>query len=232
MRPGQVAVQVSELGGFPVGGPSLRSGLRLQTALSKRTTVMVGSGLLRDSAGDLSMLDTRLNVGLQAVSTDSVVVQLTPGVTLPTGAAGANFYYTELSTASVDPTFSVDVVGGAAWVGIGQVYARVPLYDGSDLRRQGPYLSVDGRLGRRLDKVVPYLGLGAVRQLPSDPVGASPDFTELYSHTGAVINLADKWSATGTVRLPMWSSQGATYRFAVGASLKTVLGKGFKSKGE
>ena len=217
---------MGELAGFPVGGPSLRSGLSLQTALSKRASVRVGSGVLRETDGDWLLLDTRLGVSVQAVSTPELVVQVTPGFTLPTGSVGAGFYYTEVSTASVDPTLSVELVGGGAWVGIGQVYARVPLYDGSDLRRQGPYLSADGRLGRRFDKVVPFVGLGAVRQMPSDPVGASADFTELYSHVGGVFNLADKWSATGTVRVPVWSTDGAIYRVAVGASLKTILGKG------
>ena len=228
MKPGQVAVQVGELVGFPVGGPSLRSGLSLQTAVSKRASVGVGSGVLRETEGDWLLLDTRVGVSVQAVSTPELVVQLTPGFTLPTGSVGAGFYYTEVSTASVDPTLSVDIVGGGAWVGIGQFYARVPLYDGSDLRRQGPYLSADGRLGRRLDKIVPFVGLGAVRQMPSDPVGAAADFTEFYTHLGGVVNLADKWSATGTVRVPLWSTDGAIYRVAVGASLKTVFGKGLQ----
>jgi len=224
MEPGQVGLQAGVTSGFPAGGPFFLLGLGGDVAVSHKVAPRLDWGIVRRPDGSVDLRDLRL--GSQIVLTDAptFTVRLQPGVVLPTASAAANYYYTDLSTGSVDPTLAAEAVGGSTWLGSVRVSARVPLYDGADRIRQGPFFGADTRLARRIGSVVPFVGASALRQLPSVPVGAAPDFTEVAATGGVVVAPWDTSSLVPHVRVPLYNPNGLSYGLAVGMVFRTIVG--------
>jgi hypothetical protein len=226
---GQVAIQVGSWVGTlgPVGdrGLELQGVLGAEVPFADRLSAIAWLGAQRHRDGELDPRDAVVGVSWTAVSRDDLVVRLQPGLNLPTGGLGSGFYFTPLSTGSVDPYLTADATYGSAWLVGGAVVARTSLYPGFDRRLQGTFLRADLRGARRLGIAIPWVGLSAVRQLPSDPVGAVPDFSELALGAGAVVNVSDRWSVMGQLRGALWASDGAERQLAGGVSARTVIGK-------
>ena len=72
--------------------------------------------------------------------------------------------------------------------------------------------------------MVPFVGISAVRQAPSDPPGAAADFAEAAATAGAVVNLADRWSATLQLRQPVLASDGVARLPSGGVAVRAVVG--------
>lgn len=209
---------------------SVGEGVEIGTVLggeltfAPRLAAVTWLGLQRRSDGAIDPRDAIVGVSWIAVSEPTLVVRVQPGLNLPTGGLGSQLYFTPLSTASVDPTLTADVVYGATWlVGVSAV-SRISLYDGWDRRRQGAFVRADLRLARRLGVLVPWVGTSAVDQLPSDPEGSVPRFGELAATVGTVVNLADRWSLTGQLRVPLWRSSEAELQVSGGLSVRWVVG--------
>jgi hypothetical protein len=208
--------------GFPAGGTLLQPGLAGELGLSHRLGLLARGGLHHDSDG-LRVRDAAVEALWLPIVDDTLTLRLTAGLNLPVGSVAAGAYFTPLSTGSVDPVLSAELVGGATWVGTLAGRARVPLYDGLDRRRQGPYLRADARGGRRIGASVAWVGASSAWQTPSVPVGASPDFAEVAATGGLVVAPWERWSVGANVRVPVWTSAPA-YRVATGLVLRAVLG--------
>lgn len=224
MGPGQVALQSGLWAGALPEGLELQGIVGVEVPLGSRVAVVGWGGVQRHADGSLDPRDATVAALWLPISSPRLMVRLQPGLSIPTGGIGSGLYFTPLSTASVDPWLSADVVYGEGWLGSASLIGRVPLYDGWDRRRQGPFVRGDLRGARRLGFGVAFLGASAVRQAPSDPVGAVPDFAELAATAGAVANLAERWSATAQLRLPLWASAEATRQLSGGLSVRAVLG--------
>lgn len=230
MKPGQVAVQLGTWIGALPNGIAGQLGLGVEVPLGKRIGIGVLGGIQRDADdGALNPRDTIVSVTWIPVNQKDLVVRLRPGLSLPTGGIGQDLFFTPLSTSSVDPWLSGDIVYGTTWLLAANAVARVPLYDGWDLRRQGPFLRTDLRGARRLGKWVPSAGLSIARQAPSVPRGAAPDFADVAATAGVLGHLGDRWSVGVQLRAPLWVSEGAPRVIAGGASLRCVVGKAASS---
>ena len=196
----------------------------VEVPVSHRVAGVVWAGAQRHPDGQLDARDATVAVMWLPVLRDDVVVRVQPGLSIPTGGLGSQLYFTPLSTASVDPWVSADLVVGAAWLGSASVVARVPVYDGWDRIRQGPFLRADLRGARRLGVAVPFVGASVVRQAPSAPAGAAPDFAEVAGTLGSVVNLSERWSMTGQLRVPAWVSAGGVRQVSGGVSVRAVIG--------
>lgn len=223
MRPGSVAVQSGLWAGTLPGGLEIQGIAGIEVPLWPRLSAVAWGGLQRHTDGSLDPRDATLAALWLPVSSPRLTVRLRPGLSIPTGGIGSGLYFTPLSTASVDPWLSADGVYGEAWLASASLIGRIPLYDGWDRRRQGPFLRGDLRGARRLGFGVAFLGLSAVRQAPSDPVGSVPDFSELAATAGGVANLSERWSATVQLRLPLWASAEATRQLSGGLGLRAVI---------
>lgn len=177
--------------------------------------------------GPVALRDSVLGVSWVPLATDRGVVRVQPGINVPTGSIDADgdgqMYFTPLSTSSFDPYVVADAVVGTTWLAGGSVVARAPLYAGWDRRRQGVFGRVDARLSRRIRDAVPWVGLSAVRQFPSEPVGSVPEFSELAATVGLVVNAGPEWSVTGQLRGPLWTSEGAERQLSAGLAVRRVL---------
>ncbi len=212
--------------GFPQATVLLQPGLGAELALTPRVGVGVRGGLHSVGEG-VQLRDAIVEASWIPVVTDLVTVRLTAGASVPIGSVAAGSYFTPLSTGSVDPVLSAQVTGGGTWVAAVGGWARVPLYDGLDRRRQGPFLRGDLRGGRRIGASVAWVGLSPAFQLPSTPAGAAPDFGEVAATAGVLVAPWDRWSVGVNARTPLWTSDPG-YRFAVGAQLRWVFGGGPK----
>lgn len=212
------------IGSMPVG-VEVQGMFGVEVPFSHRLGAVGWLGAQRQTDGSLDPRDAVVGLNWVAVSNDTLVVRLQPGLNLPTGGIGSGLYFTPLSTASVDPYLVGDVVVGGTWLGALSVVARAPLYDGWDRLRQGPFVRADLRGARRWGLAVPWVGLSAVRLFPSDPPRAAPDLSELAVTAGSVFNVAPRWSLTGQLRAPLAVSEGAVRQVAGGLSVRWVVGK-------
>lgn len=224
MEPGQYALQLGTWLGVHSGTVEGQLGGRGDVFLSHSVGLSAMSGLQRASDGSIQARDSVLAVTWLPVSKADLVVRLSPGINIPTGGLGQALLFTPLSTSSFDPWMSGDIVFGGAWVGAVSGVVRVPLYPGWDLRRQGPFARLDLRGARRLTGWVPSVGVSVARQAPSVPVGAAPDFADVAGTAGVVVNLGERWSAAGQLRIPVWVSEASTWIPAGGFSIRAVLG--------
>jgi hypothetical protein len=191
----------------------------------KKIAAFAFSGIHRQADGDLAFRDANIGLSWLPLWTPTAMIRVRPGLSVPIGALSNSFLFTPLSTSSLDPWIAADWMVGSTWVVGGSVVTRVPLYEGWDLIRQGPFLRIDARLSRRAGKVVPWLGLSAVQQVASSPLGASPDFAELAVTAGSVIAIRERWSTTLQARLPMVLSFGASRVYSGGLAFRYVVGK-------
>lgn len=222
---GRVALQAGTWLGTVGSGIETQGVLGAEVPFAPRWTATGWLGVQRHVGGQIDPRDAVLGASWTAVSRDDLVVRLQPGLNLPTGGIGSKLYFTPLSTASVDPYLVADATWGGTWLVGGLAVARASLYPGWDRIRQGAFGRLDLRGARRLGPAVPWIGLSAVRQLPSGPVGAVPDFGELAATAGLVANLDERWSLTAQLRAPLWRSTEAERQFAGGLSVRTVLGR-------
>ncbi len=225
MEPGQVALQLGTWLGSLDGGVEAQGILGVEVPFSHRVAAVAWAGVQRHADDSFDPRDGTVAALWFPVLRDDLVVRLQPGLSIPTGGIGSSLYFTPRSSASVDPWIAGDVIVGAAWLGSASVVARVPVYDGWDRIRQGPFLRADVRAARRLGVAVPFVGASVVRQAPSAPVGAAPDFAEVAATAGSVVNLTDRWSLTAQLRVPAWVSDGAVRQVSGGLSARWVVGK-------
>ena len=222
---GQVALQAGTWVGTVGSGAEAQGVLGVEVPFADRFAAIGWAGVQRRVNGDLDPRDAVVGVSWRAVARDDLVVRLQPGLNLPTGGIGSGLYFTPLSTASVDPYLVADATYGSQWLVGGLLVGRASLYPGFDRIRQGAFTRVDLRGARRLGVAIPWIGASAVRQFPSAPAGAVPDFGELAAAAGVVFNVADRWSVAGQVRAPVWASANAERQIAGGLSVRTVIGK-------
>ncbi len=158
-----------------------------------------------------------------AVNRSDLVVRVRPGLSLPTGTSPEGLGVLPGASKSVDPRFGADVVYGGTWLVSLSVDSRVPVYEGSDARRQGAFGTAGVRAARRVsDKAVPWVGLSAVGST-QDSRG-SGDFGELSVVAGSVVNINEYWSLNAQVRVPVWTTGAALpYAFAAGLGVARVI---------
>ncbi|MBX2797379.1 MAG: hypothetical protein KTR31_06925 [Myxococcales bacterium] len=224
MEPGQVAVQTGVWVGSMATGIESQALVGVEVPWSHRASAVAWVGVQRHSDGSFDPRDATVAAMWIPVSEPNLMVRVQPGLSIPTGGIGGGLAFTPLSTASVDPWMAADVVAGSTWLASLGGIVRVPVYQGWDRIRQGPFLRVDLRGARRVGVTVPFLGLSGVRQMPSAPEGAAPDFGEVATTAGAVVNLAERWSLTAQLRVPLVVTEGVLRRPSGGLAVRAVVG--------
>ena len=149
MQRGQASLLLGTwFGGMPDG---LESQLFLGTEVpvSDKVAAFAFSGIHRQADGDLDLRDANIGLSWLPLWTPTAMVRVRPGLSVPIGALSNSFLFTPLSTSSLDPWIAADWMVGSTWVVGGSVVTRVPLYEGWDLIRQGPFLRIDARVSRR-----------------------------------------------------------------------------------
>jgi len=223
MRPGQLAAYTATwVGALPNGIESqFMAGGDL--ALNTFSTLNLMVGVQYHHGGRIDPRDALLTWRGSVIRTDTLTWRLEPGVTIPTGGLGSELRFTPLSSASVDPYLSTDLIVGGQLLGVFTARARVPVYDGWDLRRQGAFLRGDARGAYRIGDVIPGAGVSAVRVLPSDPVGSVPDHAEFAALASIIWSIHDRWSVAAQTRIPLWVANEAPLVFSGGLALRGVL---------
>ncbi len=141
------------------------------------------------------------------------------------GSLADGLGFSPLSTASFDPCMTIDVVGGAAWLGVTSGIIRVPIYPGWDGVRQGPYMRLDARLARRAGDWIPWLGLGTMGRFASSSTAIDYYF-EVAGIGGVNWQAHKRWSLSLQTRVPMWTlSSGGAYNAALSVGVTGVFGK-------
>lgn len=214
MEPGQAAIRAGVLLADTHGSLNEQVALSAEVPWSDRWSVTAQTAVLYNGA--LKTRDSTLGVRARVIDTASMTLRIEPGLSLPTGSTGVGLAYTPLSTGSVDPRLSVDLVTGSTWVLATSANVRVPLYDGLDGQRQGPYGYIDVRGARRLGKpVIPYVGVSAAAATQVDA------FTEFAGLAGAIWAPNERWALGVNARVP-WN---ASYLWAAGLSVSRVVGE-------
>lgn len=225
MTRGQASLLLGTWFGVMPRGVESQLFLGTEVPVRKQLAAFAYSGLHRHSDGDLDLRDANVGLSWLPVWTPTAMVRIRPGLSVPIGGLSSSFLFTPLSTSSLDPWLGADWLVGGTWVVGGSAIARVPLYEGWDRIKQGPFLRLDGRVSRRSGSFVPWLGLSAVQQAASQPRGASPDFAELAVTAGSVIAIRERWSTTVQARIPLMVSLGASRIFSGGVAFRYVVGK-------
>lgn len=204
-------------------GALLATSLQARTPLSAKVHLSLSAGMFYRTDAGLQLRDAQLGLPLLVVDRPSLRLQLTPGLTLPLGSVSAGLNYTLLATGSADPTVSAGLSVGSSWLGLADLYVRMPLYAGFDRVRSGLYSRGGLRLARRLGGGAVHLGLSAARQ---QRVGySSPGFAELALTGGTTFTAGPRWSLQLDGRLPLWADPGhAPYRAALRLGATRVLG--------
>lgn len=159
--------------------------------------------------------DSVLSAKARVIDRPDLVLRVAPGVSFPTGSAGRSFAFTPLSTGSVDPWLSADLVWGGAWLLAASAQGRVSLYEGLDGTRQGPYGTATLKGARRLGRIdaVPWLGVAAS--------GSPGLYSELAGAGGLVWAPSERWALTVDARVPVVGN----YAWAVGFGVSRVFGE-------
>ena len=199
-------------------------------ALGSAWSVGANIGMQWDTDLGPRLRDASLSGTYLAVNRSNLVVRLRPGLSLPTGTSPQGLGVLPGASKSVDPRLGGDVVFGGTWLVSLSLDARVPVYEGSDERRQGAFGSVGIRGARRIsDKAVPWVGLSAVGST-QDSRG-SGEFGELSLVAGSVYNVSEFWSLNAQLRVPVWTSASdLPYRFAAGLGVARVIELGGKNE--
>jgi len=224
MEPGQIAVQITAMAGAMEGGLEAHGYAGVEVPWSHTAGLVAFSGVARHSDGSVDLRDTTVGVDYVPVSEPTLTWRLQPGLSIPTGGIGQGFAFTALSTQSFDPRLQTDLVMGGNWLVALKGLAHVPLYDGGDRRRQGALFRGDLRLLKRVGDFVPWIGASAVRRLPSAPVGAAPDMTDLAASVGSVFTPHERWAVVGQVRAPLWVAEGTMSPVALILGVRRVNG--------
>lgn len=166
--------------------------------------------------GSFNSRDTVVQANFRALDKPSLSWVVSPGASFPTGSAGKGLAFTPLSSGSVDPWLSTDLVVGGTWLAALSAQGRVSLYDGLDGAKQTPYGTVTLRGARRLGRVdaVPSVGVAAS--------GAVDSFSELALNAGIVWAPNERWGLSADLRYPLV----AEYDWAIGLGVRRVFGEG------
>lgn len=173
--------------------------------------------------GAIVFRDVVTSVGIRLVEKDTLTFVLRPGLRLPTGGLADGLAFTPLSTASVDPWLSAELVGGSTWIGATSLQVQAPLYAGWDARRQGVYGRFDVRGGRRIGAGVVWLGPSMIARTKDD-LGQDA-FHEIAATAGATWAVHPRASITGQVRVPVEMGPRRAYEVAAGVGFTWVVGK-------
>jgi hypothetical protein len=197
--------------------------VRAEVAAAQRLLPTLNGGVLRTFDGTLLVRDLQLGARWLPARSDTLVVAVEPGVSLPVGSIGADAGPLPTTSGSVDPTLAADlIVGGTALLMAG-VQTRLPVVAGRDGLRQGPFARGDVRGAWRAGAVVPWAGLSLLRQAPhADGRG---DLWELAAVAGASLELSENTGLGATVRVPLVSDATRPYTLAPGLSVRQVFGR-------
>ena len=174
--------------------------LGVEVAATERWSIRADALALQIPTMGTNLLDASLSAPV-SLGSESVRFRVTPGVSLPSGALGADGIATMRSSGSIDPTFSADLTTGGSLVGIGMLSARTPLFDGRDGVRDGVFVRTDLLGGYRVGSLVPLTGLSWLHQAP-DALGAR-DYSELAVVAGSVAHLSERWGLDARLRIPV-----------------------------
>ena len=203
------------VGGLVAGdhGVTESLGLGVEAPFTDRWSVSLRTGAWY--GGKLYTRDTVVQAKLRLLDRPSVAWTLAPGLSLPSGSIGTGFATTPLSSGSLDPWLSTDLVAGGTWLVAVSGTGRASLYDGLDGTRQAPYGSVGLRGARRLGRIdgVPSVGLVAA--------GAPGEFGELAATAGMVWAPNERWGLSVDGRYPLVGH----YDWAFGLSARRVFGE-------
>ena len=192
-------------------------------SVSEAISLGAGIGLQRRFDGSLDLRDGSFDVTWRAVRTATAVVNVRPGITIPTGGLGDGFAFTPLSTASIDPRLSVDAALGAAWLVLPSATTRLPFYRGWDGRLQGPFVRADLRGARRLGDITPWVGVSAAHQAEGSHPRFTPSFSELATTAGAFWAIDNKWGLAAQTRIPLWVGGTAFKVYSGSVALRYVI---------
>lgn len=196
-------------------------GLRVETPIDDAVGVAMTLPMQVSHRG-IGWRDALVTVPVRLVDAPDKVIRVHPGVSLPLGSVQEGAAFRPLSTGSVDPWIGSDVMVGGAWLGMGSVQVRAPVYTGSDGRLQGLFVRADARAARRLGASVLWAGVSYAR-VGADDKGAG-SFEEVAGVAGAVVAAGDAWSVSGVTRVPLWiAGRTEDYSFSAGINLQTVL---------
>ncbi len=223
MEPGQLALQGAAWLASPRGGLEAQAILGVEVPVSHTVAAVAWGGVLRRPEGTVEARDATLAALWLPVSRDDLTIRLQPGLSIPTGGLGGGLGFNPLSTASIDPWFAGDLLVGTSWMGGLSVVTRVPLYEGWDGVRQGPFVRGDVRLARRFAKTVAFVGVSGVRQAPGTPARGA-DFAEAAVTAGAVVAWGQRWSLTPQLRVPLWASTETARQVSGGLGVRAVVG--------
>ncbi|MFK7926781.1 MAG: hypothetical protein AB8H79_01220 [Myxococcota bacterium] len=198
--------------------------------MSKTVAPTLLAALHRRGDGRVVFRDVIASAGWRVMQDDTFTVTVRPGLRLPTGGLAEGLAFTPLSTASVDPWMSADVVMGSTWMLITGVQGQAPLYKGWDDQRQGAYGRADVRGGKRIGTGVVWVGGSLVGRMKDDRGAGS--FTEASATGGALWAVHKRWSINGQLRVPVWTSPHRPYDVAVGVGATWVVGKPMPAKKE
>jgi len=182
----------------------------------------LNGGVLRTLAGPVRVRDLQLGARFLPVRTDTLVVAVEPGASLPMGSVGADAGPLPTTTGSIDPTLTADVVAGGTVLGLFGIQSRFPVSDGRDGLRQGAFARADVRGAYRVGRVVPWAGVSGLRQAPDDDGRGA--LWEVASVAGAAFELSASTGLTVHVRVPVWTDASQRYLVAPGLAVRQVLG--------
>lgn len=197
---------------------------RAVTPVHERVQIAVLAGVFADLDGRVSARDVQLQAPVLALNEASVQLRVTPGLSLPLGSATSGLEYTLLTTGSFDPTLSVDLAVGGAWVFLAGVSGRAPLHPGFDRVRQGVYGRTDLRVARRMGGGAGFVGVSLVGQATRG--FTSPGFVEVAPIAGLSVPLDARWGLELSARFPVWAGdEPVPYYSAMRFGMTRVLGK-------
>lgn len=198
---------------------------RVEVPLSAAWAVSAVAGGMRTGPGDIALRDATVGGTWNAVNRADVVLQVSPALMVPLGTVPGNLgSLAPLSTRTFDPLLGLELVAGSGWLFASKLEARVPLYEGDDDVRQGPSTAFHALAARRLggSLVLSAGGVGFWRMQGSDDAGQILDLAV----TGmAVYHLADRWSLSGNLRVPLYGVPDPPYAVAVGLGATRVFGE-------
>ncbi len=223
LQPGTVALRAGALGAVKVHGWLGAVALRARIPLGQTIQLRFGSGVFADDRGRVALQDSVIGVGVLVVNRPTLVIRAEPSLWLPSGAAVEGLESTVLSTGSVDPALSFDLVAGSTWLMLGGLRARLPLYAGNDGVRNGALARADARLGRRVGGGAVSAGISLAGQ--EDRGFPATGFVELAAIGGGAVPL-DRWTGLEVgMRVPLWMGRRErTYHVAIQVGLNRVFG--------
>lgn len=195
-----------------------------EVPISSRVGGRALTGVFLDTSGTFSLRDVQLALPVLAVRKPTAVWRIAPGLSLPLGSVSSRYDYTLLTTGSLDPTLTSDLIVGGSWLMLLDGSVRVPLHPGFDRIRQGVYGRTGARVARRLGggAVAMGLSLGGQQQRGL----TSPGFVELAGVASLQAPLNERWGLGIDARVPMWTGDTPSpYLAALSLSVRRVFGE-------